>query len=280
MASLYRGMDRAALDRAYNNRNAVADYPAIAAERKARSDRVRGARRFLPDLRYGDAQRERLDFFPADADRAPILVFIHGGYWQTNDKEASSFLVEGPLARGFSVALVEYTLAPEATMERIVGEARRAVEWLARTAASLGGRADAIVVCGHSAGGHLAATLIDHPAVAATLPISGLFDLEPIRLNYLNEKLRLTVDDAARHSPLLHLPAACPPAVVAVGAGELPELVRQSADYAEALRSKGLPVKYLPLAGHDHFTVLEELASPDGRLCEALAGLLSDLDAR
>ena len=280
MASSYRGMDRAALDRAYNNRAAVADYPAVSADRQARSERVRAARSFLPDLRYGDAPRERLDFFPAGAQGAPILVFIHGGYWQTNDKEASSFLVEGPLERGFSVALVEYTLAPEATMGRIVGEAKRAIEWLARTAPSLGARSDAIFVSGHSAGGHLAATLIDHPAVAATLPISGLFDLEPIRLNYLNEKLGLTADDAAAHSPLSHLPAACPPSVIAVGAAELPELVRQSADYAEALRSKGLPARYLPLAGHDHFSVLEELASPDGKLCEALAGLLAEAAPR
>jgi acetyl esterase/lipase len=273
-------MDRVALDQAYNNRNAVADYPAIAAERKARSDHVRAARRFHADLRYGDSPRERLDFFPADGAAAPVLVFFHGGYWQSNDKEASSFLVEGPLARGFSVALVEYTLAPEATIDRIVGEAKRAIEWLARTVGSLGGRADALVVAGHSAGGHLAAMLIDHPAVAATLPISGLFDLEPIRLNYLNDKLRLTAESARHHSPLLHLPAACRPARVAVGAGELPELVRQSADYAEALRARGLPAKYLPLASHDHFSILEELASAEGRLCEALADLLAEALAR
>jgi acetyl esterase/lipase len=266
-------MDRAALDKAYNNRNAVGDYAAIAADRLARSNRVRRARRFLADLRYGDSPRERLDFFPAAGARAPVLVFFHGGYWQSNDKEASSFLVGGPLSRGFSVALVEYTLAPEAAMDRIVAEARRALEWLARNAERLGGRADAIVVSGHSAGGHLAATLLDHPAVAAALPISGLFDLNPIRLNYLNEKLRLSEEDAARHSPLLHLPATCAHAIVAVGAGELPELVRQSADYAAALRAKKLPVEYLPLPGHDHFSVLEELAAGDGRLCEELVRL-------
>lgn len=266
-------MDRAALDKAYNNREAVADYAAIAADRKTRSNRVRDARRFHADLRYGDSPRERLDFFPAAGRAAPMLVFIHGGYWQSNDKEASSFLVDGPLSRGFSVALIEYTLAPEAAMERIIAEARRAVEWLARNAERLGGRADAIVVSGHSAGGHLAATLLGHPAVAATLPISGLFDLEPIRLNYLNEKLRLTEEEAARHSPRLHLPSACAPAIVAVGAGELPELVRQSAEYAAALRVKKLPVEYLPLPEHDHFSVLEELATGDGRLCEALVRL-------
>jgi acetyl esterase/lipase len=272
-------MGRAALDKAYNNRNAVADYAASAADRKTRSDRVREARRFHGDLRYGESPRERLDFFPAERPAAPIFIFIHGGYWQSNDKEASSFLVDGPLARGFSVALVEYTLAPEASIERIVAETRQAVEWLAASAERLGGRADAIVVSGHSAGGHLAATLLDHPAVRAALPISGLFDLEPIRLNYLNEKLRLTEASAARHSPLLHLPSACAPAIIAVGAAELPELVRQSADYAAALRAKKLPIDYLPLAEHDHFSVLEELAAPDGKLCEALARLCPEARA-
>jgi acetyl esterase/lipase len=279
MANAYRGMDRAALDKAYNNRNAVADYAAIAADRKARSDRVRDARQFHADLRYGDSPRERLDFFPAEAPPAPVLVFIHGGYWQSNDKEASSFLVEGPLARGFSVALVEYTLAPEAAIERIVAETKRAVEWLARNASRLGGRADRIVVSGHSAGGHLAATLLDHPAVCATLPISGLFDLEPIRLNYLNENLKLTQDSAERNSPIRHVPPSCAPSIVAVGAAELPELVRQSADYAAALRAAKLPAEYLPLAGHDHFSVLEELAAPDAKLCEALARLCPEARA-
>src|SRR6185312_13532205 len=95
--ALYRGMDRAALDAAYNNRNAVADYPGIAAARLKQSEKVRSARKFHADLRYGGGARERLDFFPAARPGAPVLAFIHGGYWQSNDKEASSFLVEGPL---------------------------------------------------------------------------------------------------------------------------------------------------------------------------------------
>jgi acetyl esterase/lipase len=270
--ALYRGMDRAQLDAAYNNRAAVPEYEEISARRRERSAQARAARAGRYDLRYGDSPRERLDFFPASGPRAPIVAFIHGGYWQTNDKEPSSFLVEGPLAHGFGVALIEYTLAPEAGIERIVGEVRRAVGWLASHAAELGGDGR-VYVSGHSAGGHLTASSLDVPGVAGGLAISGLFDLEPIRLCYLNEKLRLTGESARRFSPLLHLPPRMAPLVVAVGAAELPELVRQSADYAAALLSRGLPVRYLPLAGHDHFTVLEELARPDGALCKALGEL-------
>ena len=271
--TLYRGMDRAALDAAYNNRAAVRDYAAISAQRQKRSDEVRAARRFRADLAYGRGARERLDFFPAAAVGAPLLAFIHGGYWQWNDKEASSFLVEGPLARGFAVALIEYTLAPEASLDQIVAEIRRAADWLAANAGKLGANRERLYFAGHSAGGHLAATLLDHPAIAGAVPISGLFDLEPIRLCYLNEKLALTAESASRNSPLLHIPQRAAPCVVAVGAAELPELVRQSAEYATALAENDLRVRHLPLAAHDHFTVLEELARPDGALCAALVEL-------
>ena len=269
---IYRGMDRPALDAAYNNRAAVPGHPAILAERRDRSERVRRTRRFHADLRYGSAPRERLDFFPAHGPGAqPVLAFIHGGYWQSNDKEPSSFLVEGPLERGFAVALIEYTLAPDADMDQIVGEIGRAIDWLAAHAQEYGADPARLYVSGHSAGGHLAAMMLDSPSVAGALPISGLFDLEPIRLCYLNEKLALTDASARRNSPAQHLPAACPPVVVAVGEAELPELVRQSKDYAAALQAGGLPARYLPLPGHDHFSILDELADPQGRLCAALA---------
>lgn len=267
-ATLYRGMDRAALDAAYNNRNAVASYPAIAAERVKRSARVRESRKFHADLKYGGSGRERLDIFPAARGGAPVLAFIHGGYWQSNDKEASSFLVEGPLAHGFSVALIEYTLAPEAGIERIVGEVGRAVDWLAGHAGDFGADPSRIFVSGHSAGGHLTAMMLGKPSVAGALAISGLYDLEPIRLCYLNEKLGLTEASAHRHSPLKHLPPRHAPVAVAVGAAELPELVRQSTEYAAAL---GAPL--LALRDHDHFSVLEELARPEGALCRELVAL-------
>jgi len=180
--AIYRGMDRAALDAAYNNRNAVAAYPAIAAERVQRSERVRASRKFHADLKYGASGRERLDFFPAARSGAPVFAFIHGGYWQTNDKEASSFLVEGPLAHGFAVALIEYMLAPEADIERIVGEVGRAVDWLAAHAGELGADPSRLFVSGHSAGGHLTAMMLGKRSVAGALAISGLYDLEPIRL--------------------------------------------------------------------------------------------------
>ena len=106
--------------------------------------------------------------------------------------------------------------------------------------------------------------------VAGGLSISGLFDLEPIRLNYLNDKLHLDAAESARNSPLQHLPAIANPLIVTVGSNELPELIRQSKDYSQAWQQAGHEGQYLPLAGHDHFSILEELASPSGLLLSEL----------
>jgi hypothetical protein len=111
------------------------------------------------------------------------------------------------------------------------------------------------------------------PRVAGGIAISGIYDLEPIRLSYLNDKLGLDRDEAMRNSPIVHLPSQASPLVVSVGLGELPELIRQSEDYWAAWQGKGLAGRYLPLPDHDHFSILEELARPSGRLFTALTSL-------
>ena len=272
---LYRGMDRQALDAAYNNTAAVGEArrDQYVAGWSARSDALRRAWGGRIDLRYGAGARERLDFFACGRPAAPTLFYIHGGYWQFNDKEPYAFLGEALLPAGMNLALVEYTLAPAARMDRIVAEIRRAVAWTIDHAKELGGDPERVFVAGHSAGGHLTAVAMNDARVAGGIAISGIYDLEPIRLNYLNEKLGLDPAEAERNSPMLHLPAHAGPLVVTVGLGELPELVRQSEEYASAWRRHGLPGLHLPLAGHEHFSILEELARADG----AIMGALRDL---
>ena len=124
------------------------------------------------------------------------------------------------------------------------------------------------MVSGWSAGGHLTAMTVGD--ADAGLAISGIFDIEPCRLNYLNEKLNMTTDEQVALSPIRQLPARSPPLTIAYGTAELPELQRQSQDYHAARKAAGLPSELLPLAGHDHFSILEELASPNGALCEAV----------
>ena len=262
MNELYRGMNQATLDAAYNNGQAVADSAAILADFQRRSDELRARYPAHLDLPYGPGPRNRIDYFPA-GQPGPVLVFIHGGYWQMQAKERFSFLAAGPLAHGIHVAMIGYTLAPEATLAQIVDEVRAAIGWARQNAPALGGDAGRMVVSGWSAGGHLTAMSMAEEGVIGGLSISGVFDLEPIRLSYINRKLGLSVDDAAALSPMrrAHSPL---PLVLAYGMDELPELQRQSEDYAAA--RDGLPGRSLPLPGKDHFTILEELAAADGAL--------------
>jgi arylformamidase len=264
---IYRGMDKAALDAAYNIGAAtgierrdrlIADWTARTAALAAKT----GARR---DLRYGRGARHRLDLYGSGRPDAATLVFIHGGYWQFTDKENYGFLAAGPLAHGIDVALVEYTLAPATGIDGIVAEVRQALSYLRRELAPNG-----FVVAGHSAGAHLAAMTMSEPGVKGVLAVSGLYDLEPIRLSFVNDKLGMDEAAALRNSPIRHIPREAPPVTVAWGASELPELCRQSADYCDALHGAGLRAHTLVLNGHDHFSLLEELANPDGKLTDAV----------
>jgi arylformamidase len=253
---MYRGMDRAALDAAYNNGAAVRDSAQIVADWEARSVKLRAAHPDGMDLRYGNDERNRIDYFAARRD-GPVLMFIHGGYWQNRAKELFAFVAQGPLAWGINVALVGYTLAPQKRLDGIVAEIHASLSWLYESVPMLGGDRRAIHVSGWSAGGHLTAMAMSHPAVRGGLAISGIYDLEPMRLSYINDKLRLDEDEARRNSP----GPTDKPIFIAYGAAELPEMCRQSEDYAGLVKTRAEAIP-----GRNHFTVLEDLASPHGAL--------------
>jgi acetyl esterase/lipase len=271
---LYRGMSREQLDVAYNNRAAVPNAVAMMADWVERGERIRGQRKGHFDLAYGDGLRERLDLHLADNPNAPTLAFIHGGYWQMNNKEPYAFLAEGLLPHGINLALIEYTLAPAARMDQIVAEVRRAVQWLHQHLGDFGADPARLYVSGHSAGGHLTAMAMTLNAVRGGLAISGIYDLEPIRLNYLNVNLGLDVAEARRNSPIWHFPPMAGALVVGYGTAELPELCRQSIEYAQAWVERGLPGQLLPVDGADHFSVLQTLAAPGGMLIQALLAMV------
>ncbi len=268
---VWRGMTRAQLDAAYNNSAAVKNSAEKLADWQRRSEIVRGRQTELLDLGYGPRPRNRIDAFRCGRPRAPLLVYIHGGYWQRNAKEFYACLAEGPLQRGIDVALIGYTLAPEVTLSEIVEEARAALRWLRAQGPGLRLATGKVIVSGWSAGGHLTAMTLGD--ADAGLAISGIYDIEPCRLNYLNEKLDVTLDEQIALSPIRQLPSRSPPLTIAYGLAELPELQRQSRDYHAARKAARLPSGLLPLAGHDHFSILEELASPNGALCEAVISL-------
>ena len=157
MTAIYRGMDRAALDAAYDNTAAVADSQAYRTRWWEASAAIRAHPQSRLDLRYGTRPRAALDYFPSGAGHAPLFVFIHGGYWQRNEKERFSFVASGPRAHGINVAVPGYTLAPDARLTDIVAEIRQALTFLADRAGELGFDRSNIYIGGWSAGGHLTA---------------------------------------------------------------------------------------------------------------------------
>ncbi len=230
-ATDWRSMSQNERDLGLNNSVAVAGSGEIVAGWTQRSAELRARHGAHLDLRYGPRERNRIDFLKA-ADRGPTLVFIHGGYWQMRAKENVTLFAGGPMAHGINVALIGYTLAPDATLDEIVAEIHAGLDFLAEQLPTLGGDARRIVVSGWSAGGHLAAMALGHPQVKAAMAISGIYDLEPIRHSYLNAKLGLDEAMSLRNSPLLQASGAAAPLSLAVGSAELPLLRRQTADFA------------------------------------------------
>ena len=261
----WRSMSQDERDRGLNNGLAVAGSGEIVAGWDQQSAELRARYPAHLDLRYGPRERNWIDFLKA-ADRGPTLVFIHGGYWQARAKESFTLFAGGPMAHGINVAQFGYTLAPDATLDEIVAEIHAGLDFLVERLPALGGDAERIVVTGWSAGGHLASMALRHPQVKAGMAISGIYDLEPIRHSYLNAKLGLDAAMSLRNSPLMQPGGAAVPLSLAVGSAELPLLRRQTADFAAHRASHGLPVTYEEIAGADHFSIMDQLASPSGRI--------------
>ena len=261
----WRSMSQQDRDRGLNNGEAVSGSADIVADWEARSAEIRKRYPQHLDLRYGRRERNRIDFLKT-RDKGPTLLFIHGGYWQHRAKEIFALFAEGPLAYGINVALIGYTLAPDASLDQIVAEIHSGIDFLGKQLPALGGDAKGIVVSGWSAGGHLTAMALAHPLVRAGLAISGIYDLEPIRHSYLNVKLGLDAAMSRRYSPMMETGGTMKPVSLVVGSAELPLLRKQSADFAAHRARYGLPVTYEEIAGANHFTIMNELSSPHGRI--------------
>src|SRR3954468_13357042 len=261
----WRSMSQQDLDLGLNNGVAVAGSAELVAGWDRRSAGMRAQYPDHLDLRYGQRERNRIDFLKA-SDGGPTLLFIHGGYWQTRAKETFALFAGGPMAPGINVALIGYPLAPDATLDEIVAEIHAGIDFLAGQLPALGGDSGGLVVSGWSAGGHLTAMALSHPRVRAGMAISGIYDLEPIRHSYLNVKLGLDEATSRRNSPLLQVGGATKPLSLVVGSAELPLLRSQTADFAGHRARYGLPVTYEEIPGADHFSIMQEMMSPNGRI--------------
>ena len=278
------------LDAEYNNRARVPDFAEHLQYWREASAQARTAAhgRSRLDLSYGETPAETLDVFrPERAPKggAPVMVFIHGGYWRSLDKADHSFVAPAFTRQGACVVVPNYALCPAVGMSEIALQMARAVAWTVRHIAEFGGDPARITVVGHSAGGHLAAMLLacDWQTVGADLPsqavrnalsISGLFQLEPLRHTpFLMNDLRLDAAEAKRLSPALWPAPKQGTLAALVGGEESGEFLRQNALIQKAWGPQRVPV-CAALPGLNHFSVLEALAQPGHRLQRQVLGLL------
>lgn len=269
--------DPAWLDSMYNNRNLVPDYATYFDNWVQASTAARSSQPCTLDVAYGQAPGEKLDVFNGAAKDAPVMVFIHGGYWRSLDKADHSFVAPAFTAQGACVVVVNYDLCPAVTIPEITMQMVRSLAWVYRNIAKHGGNPRRITVVGHSAGGHLAAMMLacvwkayaaDLPAdlVKNALSISGLYDLEPLRhAPNVKDALKLTPAQVRKASPAL-LPAPRKGVFYSVAGGiESAEFLRHNLMIQKAWGKKTVPVcEALP--GLHHFSVLDALIDPAHRL--------------
>lgn len=273
---VYAGFDQETLDREYSPSSCIQDINVYLRQYAQLSDSVRASNDHSPDLRFGPDDAQVLDLFlPKSGDLPALQVFVHGGYWQLLSKEESSFAASMFVNQGIAFAAVNYTLAPHKTLSGIVDEIETAIAWLFKNADGLGFDANRIHVSGSSAGAHLAAMLLStdwsrlgvpQNAIKGICAVSGVYDLEPVRLTYVNEKVGMDEDVARSMSPQKLEPVNVCPVILAYGDNETNEFKRQTDDYANHLRARHFDVEFAEISNRNHFDIILDLTDAESWL--------------
>ena len=242
------------------------------------------------DLQYGDCKTQSLDLYlPTEVSQGKLMVYIHGGYWQELSKEESSFAATNFQQHGFHVAVLDYTLAPDASISDIVEENRQAIAWLYKNASQFGYDPEQIYVCGSSAGAHLATMMLQTPwyeyiseykgsVVKGLCAVSGIYDLQPLLPTYVNDALKMDVAEAKANSPVFQPTPKNVPIIIAVGDIETDEFKRQSQMMTEKLRDQGLNVLFNVIDERNHFDVILDLADNSTWLFQETIALMTSAD--
>lgn len=273
---LYRGLSLAELEREYNPASNIANVGELHARRRARAVAAQANLSRALDVPYGGSGGETLDIFFAGRGEAPIQIFFHGGSWKGQDKANYSFIAEPLGAQGVISVNVNYDLCPNVTIDQLIEQCRRALAWVWANARIMGGDPNRISVCGHSAGAHIACRMLEtdwsqhgrtpDDVVKGAMLVSGLYDLEPIRLSSTNADVRLTPTDVVCESPMSRPLRRRAPVFITCGTDDNGEFRRQSKDFAAALAGRSYGAEYVETPGYNHFSILEALADPDHML--------------
>ncbi|WP_412776125.1 alpha/beta hydrolase [Thalassospira lucentensis] len=269
------GFTAAELEWQYNPRETVPEFMTHFDRFVKLSDETRAQLKPKIDVRFGDGPKETMDVFLSPDTGAPVHIFFHGGYWRSQDKKDYAFVARDLVAAGFTVICANYDLCPDVTVAEITQQAVRCVKYVYQHVGEFNGDQDRISISGHSAGGQIVARLVscdwedilgDPNPFCAVVPISGVFDLEPVRHTTMNDDIRLDEASAADNSPMLDAVPVDVKMMAIVGGNESPEFVRQSDAYAAYCRRSGLTVPVYKAWGANHFTVLEEVFLGTGSL--------------
>ena len=278
---IYKHYNQEQLNNQYNNRLHVPDFETYFGRWDKLSEETRKNRVYIKDLEYGDHSRECLDIFPSAMPNSKALVFIHGGYWQQFDKTKFHFVADAFLLRNITTVLINYPLAPAATMDEMVASCHKAMRWLQQNLSAFNGDPKQVYIIGHSAGAHLAAMLVEKESVKAIqnhirgiCTISGLFDLLPIQLSYINQTLHIDKEMALRNSPIELLPAQDCPILIAAGTAETEEFKDQGRKFYNNWKNKAGSVELIELPGLNHFSILDSLVDENAFLHKRMVKLM------
>jgi len=263
---IYKEYDQAGLDRQYNNRGLVPDFADHLNLWEQKSEEALRSCLIYKDLPYGSGKPEILDLYPAPRPNGKTLVFIHGGYWQSMDKSNFRFVAPAFLPHGFYVILISYPLAPSASMHEIVASCAKALVWIADHIGEYGGDPESLYLAGHSAGGHLAAMMttvkFGPPGVRlkGICALSGLYDLVPIQLSFVNDKIGMDTSTAEEFSPVRLDPIPDSRILLAVGGDESAEYHSQLEEMDSAWKNKSVSIEKHLWPGLNHFSILTAFA--------------------
>lgn len=264
---IYKQYNEEQLNNQYNIRLHVPDFAAYFERWEKLSSETRKKYPIIKNIFYGDNERECFDVFPSAKPNSKTLVFIHGGYWHLFDKTKFHFIAEAFYADDVTTVLINYPLAPAATIDEMVASCRKAVLWLHNNLRQFNGDPQQVYIIGNSAGAHLAAMIMEKKwmnknaasFIKGVCLLSGIFNLLPIQLLQLNSVLNITKEIAARNSPVELMPAVNIKLFVCVGEDETDEFKDQSRQLYENWKDKNTALQFLELPAINHYSMLEPL---------------------